>query len=166
MWDNFANKEWFSSTGSYKQSNTMNDITKFNGTFDLESKDSVDEYLKETGSSFIERKSLCALKPVIIFSVSAENKFPITINQAGSPNLTILSNSSWIIQLEQPFEADFFGREMKTTYIAYIEGEKIVSKNVADATNTISIEMVDGEKFTIEFSIGSVRAKRIFKRTA
>jgi hypothetical protein len=54
---------------------------------------------------------------------------------------------------------------MKTTYIAYIEGEKIVSKNMADATNTISIEM-NGDKFTIEYSIGSVKAKRIFKRTA
>ena len=149
----------------------MNDITLFTGTYDLEEVSNINEYLKEIGSSFMERKHLNTLRPTVIFSVSPvspvspDDNFAIIINQPGSPKLKIETQSSWSFQLGQPFEADFFGRETKTTYIAHIEGEKIVSKNVVDDTNTISMEMVDQRMFTIEFSMGSVKAKRIFRKS-
>jgi hypothetical protein len=143
----------------------MDDITLFIGTYDLEEEVNVNEYLKEIGSSFMERKHLNTLKPTIIFSVSPGDNFAIIINQPGSPKLKIEAKSSWTFQPGQPFEADFFGLETKTTYVAHIEGEKIVSKNVVNDANTISMEMVYQRMFTIEFSMGSIKAKRIFRKT-
>jgi hypothetical protein len=133
------------------------------GTWDLESQENFNEYLKETGSDFVERAKFGVLKPTLLIRSDGEHVV-VTINQAASNGNTKID-----FVFGREHNADYVGRpkpEMQTTYVAeVVASDVVVCTDVANANNSVTFEYVDatGQLF-VRMRAGLVVATRIFKR--
>jgi hypothetical protein len=138
-------------------------VDKISGTWDLESQENLDEYMKQIGADFKERKSLGAIKPTYIIGIGAE-KITITINQS-------TGNSRFIIVNGAQNKADFLGRNKPDSAAVYevvsVLGaeEGLINKEISDPNSSVSI-IARGDKLVVAYTKNGVAATRIFKRTS
>ncbi len=133
------------------------------GTWDLESQEDFNEYLKETGSGFVERANFGVLKPTLLIRTDGDHVV-ITINQSASNGNTKID-----FVFGREHTADYVGRpkpEMQTTYVAEVPAiDVVVCTDVANAHNSVTFETI-GDKLFVRMRAGVVVATRIFKRTS
>lgn len=72
----------------------------FIGTWDLESSEKWDDYLKELGVGFVSRKAAASVKPTVIFSTSG-NKWTIKVQSS-------LKTTEFLFEDGVPFEESKF----------------------------------------------------------
>jgi hypothetical protein len=143
----------------------MTNWCKILGTWDLETQEYFSEYLKETGSNFMERAQFGAIKPTLVIRVLGDI-VTVLINQAVSNGNTKID-----FTFGSEHTCDYVGRpkpEMQTTYVAEVPRiDAVVCTDVADSNNSVTFEVLEGrDKLFVVLRAGTVVATRIFKRTA
>jgi hypothetical protein len=129
---------------------------KFLGTWQLESSENFDEYMKAVDVGFMMRKLGAMAKPNVSISLDGDVWTLKTV--------TTFKTSETIFKLGEEFEettAD--GRKVMTTVVLQDDG-KLVQEQKGNVPSTITREMLDENTLVCTCVAKDVTSKRVYKR--
>lgn len=129
---------------------------KFLGTWQLESSENFDEYMKAVDVGFMMRKLGAMAKPNVSISLDGDAWTLKTV--------TTFKTSETIFKLGEEFEettAD--GRKVMTTVVLQDDG-KLVQEQKGNVPSTITREMLDENTLVCTCVAKDVTSKRVYKR--
>ena len=135
-------------------------VSRLVGTWDLESSENWEEYMKELGVGLLTRKAAASIKPTAII-INNGNQWTFKLQST-------LKNSETTATEGQEFtETTPDGREARS--VLRRDGDRLVHEQRDPATNqlrTTIIREVVGNNYVQTLTCGSVVCKRVYRRTA
>lgn len=131
-------------------------MAKLVGSWDLESNDNFDEYMKALGVGMVMRKMGNTIKPTNVFSLDGD-KWTMK-------SLSTFKNTEIHFVLGEEFdETTVDGRKVKTVMTA--DGDsKLIQAQGGDPASTITRELKDDDTMLVTCECKGVVATRIYKR--
>lgn len=133
-------------------------MSKFVGSWDVESTDNFEEYMKALGVGMVMRKMGNSVKPTVIISVDGDTWSLKAESTFKSTEIKF--------ELGKEFaETTADGRNVKSTIT--LEGDnKMIHAQVADPPSTLTRELVDDNTLKLTMEAKGVVATRVYKRKA